>query len=124
MVARIGQWTLDMHDAPLMARFWAAALDYRTADDGDGSVHLWPPPDASAGAPSMWLQACAGPKRGKNRNHPDLVTDGDVDAEVERLLGLGARRVDVGQTGQEGFVVLADPEGIEFCVLRREPPDG
>ena len=72
----------------------------------------------------MWLQACDGPKRGKNRNHPDLVTDGDVDAEVERLLGLGARRVDVGQTGQEGFVVLADPEGNEFCVLRREPPDG
>jgi hypothetical protein len=122
MVARIGQWTLDVHDAPLMARFWAAALGYRTADDGDGRVHLWPA-EAGPGAPSVWLQACAEPKRGKNRIHPDLVMDGDVDAEVGRLLALGARRADVGQTGQEGFVVLADPEGNEFCVLRREPPD-
>ena len=38
-------------------------------------------------------------------------------AEVERLLSLGARRTDVGQTGREGFEVLVDPEGNEFCVL-------
>ena len=123
MVARIGQLTVDVGDAAAMARFWSAALGYRIADDGDGSVHLWPPAYAGPRAPSVWLQACAEPKLGKNRNHPDLVTRGDVDAEVERLLALGARRVDVGQTGQEGFVVLADPEGNEFCVLRREPPD-
>lgn len=43
----------------------------------------------------------------------------DVDAEVERLVGLGARRVDIGQTDANPFVVLADPEGNEFCVLRR-----
>jgi hypothetical protein len=44
---------------------------------------------------------------------------------VERLLGLGAQRVDVGQSGDEGFVVLADPEGNEFCLLRgRRRPDG
>ena len=61
-------------------------------------------------------------KRDKNRNHPDLrPMDGDVEREVQRLIGLGARPADVGQTGQEGFVVLADPEGNEFCVLRREP---
>jgi hypothetical protein len=47
------------------------------------------------------------------------VTDGDVEVEVDRLLGLGASRADVGQTGEEGFVVLRDPEGNEFCVLRR-----
>ena len=123
MVARIGQWTLDVGDVAAMARFWASALGYRIAEDGDGSVHLWPPDDAGPRAPSVWLQAGAGPKQGKNRNHPDLVTNDGVDAEVERLLALGARHVDVGQTGQEGFVVLADPEGNEFCVLRREPPD-
>ncbi len=61
-------------------------------------------------------------KQHKNRNHPDLVgDDADVDTEVQRLLALGATRADVGQTGQEGFVVLADPEGNEFCLLRTAP---
>ena len=61
-------------------------------------------------------------KYGKNRNHPDLrPVDGDVEAEVARLTALGARHVDVGQTESDPFVVLADPEGNEFCVLRRDP---
>ncbi len=62
-------------------------------------------------------QPSGGPKQGKNRTHLDLRTT-DVDAEVERVLALGATRADVGQTGDEGFVVLADPEGNEFCILR------
>jgi len=44
-----------------------------------------------------------------------------VDAEVDRLIELGARRADVGQTGSEDFTVLSDPEGNEFCVLHRDP---
>ena len=52
----------------------------------------------------------------KNRLHLDFRPD-DQDAEVARLLDLGARRVDVGQTGDEPWVVLADPEGNEFCIL-------
>ena len=52
----------------------------------------------------------------KNRLHLDFRPD-DQDAEVARLLALGARRVDVGQTGDEPWVVLADPEGNEFCIL-------
>ncbi|HVD29603.1 MAG TPA: VOC family protein, partial [Mycobacteriales bacterium] len=56
-------------------------------------------------------------KQGKNRNHLDLRAP-DQAAEIDRVLGLGATRVDVGQTGQEPFVVLADPEGNEFCILR------
>jgi hypothetical protein len=56
------------------------------------------------------------------RGHLDLVAaDGEVEAEVDRLIGLGARRADVGQTGNEDFVVLADPEGNEFCVLYGRP---
>ena len=55
----------------------------------------------------------------KNRLHLDLTTDSDDrDAELERLLALGARRVDIGQTGTESWTVLADPEGTEFCVVR------
>jgi hypothetical protein len=55
----------------------------------------------------------------KNRMHVDLTTTADDrDSEIERLLALGARRVDIGQTGQESWDVLADPEGNEFCVVR------
>jgi catechol 2,3-dioxygenase-like lactoylglutathione lyase family enzyme len=122
MVSRLDQWTLDVRDVASMARFWAAVLGYRVGDDGQ---HLWPPPEAGPHAPSVWLQPVDEPTPGKNRGHPDLVpADGDVDAEVARLLALGARHVDVGQSGDEGFVVLADPEGNEFCVLRRRRPDG
>jgi hypothetical protein len=117
MGVRIGQWTLDVCDVEAMARFWAAALNYRIDDDGQ---HLRPPSEAGPQAMSVWLQPVDAPTSGKNRGHPDLVpVDGDADAEVQRLLALGARHADVGQSGTEGFVVLADPEGNEFCVLRR-----
>ena len=55
----------------------------------------------------------------KNRVHLDLASSAeDRDQEIERLLALGARRVDIGQTGAESWTVLADPEGNEFCVIR------
>src|SRR6266571_1317553 len=55
----------------------------------------------------------------KNRMHLDLTSSAqDRDQEIERLLALGARRVDIGQTGAESWTVLADPEGNEFCVIR------
>ena len=120
MTSVLRQWTLDVQDVEKMAVFWSQALGYGIRPDADGpGIHLLPPPDLPDGL-TVWLQATGEPKRGKNRNHPDLVAaDGDVDAEVERLIRLGATRADVGQTGDEGFVVLADPEGNEFCLLRR-----
>ncbi len=121
MTSRISQWTLDVHDVQLMARFWSTALRYRIEEGDDGSAKLYPAPDAGPHALCVWLQAGAGPKYGKNRNHPDLTTTGDVNTEVERLIALGARRVDVGQRDDDPFVVLADPEGNEFCLLRRSP---
>lgn len=95
--------------------FWSQALGYRVEAGGDGNASLVPPEDAGPGALSVWLQRTSHAKRDKNRNHPDLRTDGDVDAEVERLVALGARHVDVGQSDTDPFVVLADPEGNEFC---------
>jgi len=121
VTSRIAQWTLDVQDTAVMARFWSAALGYRAEAGDDGNAMLYPPADAAPGALTVWLQASAGPKRGKNRDHPDLVSDGDVDAEVDRLVALGARRVDIGQSPVDPFVVLADPEGNEFCILRRPP---
>jgi hypothetical protein len=99
-----------------MAEFWSAALGYRVDRDEDGNVHLRPPDRGL----SVWLQPTDAAKTGKNRDHPDLVAaDGDVEAEVARLLALGATTADVGQKGDEGFTVLADPEGNEFCLLHR-----
>ena len=122
MVSRIAQWTLDVQDVEVMARFWSAALGYRVVPDAGGrSAHLHPPEDADPADPrdlTVWLQACAGPKTGKNRNHPDLACQGDAEAEADRLVALGAKRIDIGQPDDTGFVVLADPEGNEFCILR------
>jgi hypothetical protein len=116
MTSRFEQWTLDVHDVRRQAEFWSAALGYRIDYGDDGDAHLWPPD----GGLSVWLQPTGTAKTGKNRDHPDLIaTDGNVEAEVARLLELGATRADVGQTGNEGFTVLADPEGNEFCLLHR-----
>ena len=120
MTSRIGQWTLDVQDVATMAAFWSAALGYRTEAGSDGSAKLYPPDGAGPEALTVWLQASAGPKKGKNRNHPDLLAGPEGhEAEVDRLIALGARNADVGQGGDEGFTVLADPEGNEFCVLHR-----
>jgi len=116
MVSRFAQWTLDVRDVERSAQFWSAVLGYRIERGGDGDAHLWPPD----GGLSVWLQPTDAVKAGKNRDHPDLVVDGgDVAAEVDRLLALGATRADVGQQGNEGFTVLAGPEGDEFCLLHR-----
>jgi hypothetical protein len=67
--------------------------------------------------PGLLLFQARGAKITKNRMHLDLRPD-DQAAEIIRLEGLGARRVEIGQTGAEGWVVMADPEGNEFCVLK------
>ncbi|MFC0507936.1 VOC family protein [Micromonospora costi] len=119
MVTRVTQYTLDVTDVDRMVAFWSAALGYMAEQGGDGSAKLYPPPGEAG--PTVWLQGSGTEKRGKNRLHLDLVSDGDPAAEVRRLVDLGARHADVGQTGDEHFVVLADPEGNEFCVLDRPP---
>jgi hypothetical protein len=122
MTSRFAQWTLDVQDVRLMATFWSQALGYQVEFGEDGGAKLYPPPDGSGPMPPLWLQASAPSKAAKNRSHPDLrPVDGDVEAEVDRLLELGARHVDVGQKPDDPFVVLADPEGNEFCILRRDP---
>lgn len=124
MTSRFAQWTLDVIDSRKMAVFWSQALGYEIEHDGT-SPHLFPPSDAPPGSLTVWLQETGEPKSGKNRNHPDLhVPDGQVDEEVERLIALGATRIDIGQKGDEGFVVLADPEDNEFCLLYRRHRQG
>ncbi|TDC37956.1 VOC family protein [Micromonospora sp. 15K316] len=119
MVVRVAQYTVDVEDVGLMAAFWSAALGYTVEQGEDGSAKLFP--QRTAAGPTVWLQGSGTAKLGKNRLHLDVVGDGDADAEVRRLISLGAQRADVGQTGDEPFVVLTDPEGNEFCVLDHPP---
>jgi hypothetical protein len=115
--SRIAQCTLDVVDVERMAEFWSAVLGYRAERDEGDSIHLTP---RSGDGPTMWLQPTDEIKHSKLRCHMDLKADDPV-AEIERLLSLGARRTDVGQTGREGFEVLVDPEGNEFCILGAHP---
>lgn len=125
MTVRFAQWTIDVTDTDRAARFWSSALGYDAHLGDDGHGRLVPRGTPAGTEPTVWLQHVPQPTaegvRRKNRTHPDLVTldGGDVEAEVARLVSLGATRADVGQTGDEGFVVLRDPDGNEFCVLRR-----
>ena len=122
MAARIAQLTLDVSNVETQAEFWSATLGLTVDRGDDGACKLYPADDAPAEAVTIWLQPVSEPKRDKLRLHLDLRPEGgDVEGEVKRLLGLGATTADVGQTGDERFTVLADPEGNEFCVLHREP---
>jgi len=86
--------------------------------DDKPTVTLAPPEDPDRTSAFLNLRV-ANPKTVKNRVHLDLTCSAaDRDQEITRLLALGARRVDIGQTGTESWTVLADPEGNEFCVVR------
>ena len=129
MASRLTEISLDCHDADLLAEFWTAALDWVVLDREPGLVEIGPARsddrallDAVRSGPvppTMFLASVPEDKVVKNRMHLDLSPiDRSRDEEVERLLALGAGRAEVGQTGEESWVVLADPEGNEFCVLR------
>ena len=107
---------VDAHDLPELATFWAQALGWRILSEREREVVIGPEETAPVG---MCFMPSPDAKTVKNRLHVDLTTSADDrDAEIERLLALGARRVDIGQTGEESWTVLADPEGNEFCVIR------
>ena len=107
---------VDAHDLPRLARFWAQALRWSVLSERDREVVIGPDVEGPVG---ICFMPVTDRKTVKNRLHLDLTTTADDrHAEIERLVGLGARRVDVGQTGEESWTVLADPEGNEFCVVR------
>jgi hypothetical protein len=115
MPSRWHNVVVDSVDPGRLARWWAEVLDYRVIDDDDDDeVEIAP---TVGGHPSLLFIRVDDPKLGKNRLHIDLNPD-DRDGEVERLVNMGARHVDVGQGDDVTWVVLADPEGNEFCVLR------
>lgn len=120
MASRISELVLDCRDPELLARFWCEVLDFVVLDrDDDGSLEIGPRNGFGGAQPTIILSPTNEPRKSKSRLHIDVnATDRDQDAELKRLLELGARPADIGQTGEESWHVLADPEGNEFCLLR------
>ena len=103
---------IDAHDTHALATWWSTVLGWPAEDTEDGDVLLSAPPGAG---PNWLFIPVPDDKVVKNRIHFDFRPD-DQAAEGDRVLALGARHVDIGQ-GDETWVVLADPEGNEFCIL-------
>lgn len=120
--------TIDAHDPERLAKFWSEALDYEVEYDSKNDAANDAPEREIVLAPKtgsttkLLIAEGHDEKKSKNRLHFDLRPD-DQAAEVARVEALGARRIDIGQ-GEETWVVLADPEGNEFCILRARSPEG
>jgi catechol 2,3-dioxygenase-like lactoylglutathione lyase family enzyme len=108
MPVRLHHIVVDAHDLPGLARFWTQALGWKVLSERENEIVIGTDVNAPVG---MCFMPVSDPKTVKNRVHLDLTSS-------DRLLALGARRVDIGQTGAESWTVLADPEGNEFCVVR------
>jgi len=116
---------IDCADPASLARFWAEALGWRITYEEPEEYVIEPSegsPEARLGSfPDILFLKVPEAKSVKNRLHIDLRPD-DRDAEVARLEALGAKQIDIGQ-GDVTWVVMADPEGNEFCVLRALTPE-
>ena len=109
--------TFVSHNRLLLAEFWSAVLDYET--------EKWPVIDGATskprdgGVPHIAFIKAPEAKTAKNRLHLDIQpVDGAMESEVERLVELGATRIDVFNEPSETWTVMNDPEGNEFCVLK------
>ena len=121
MACRITELVLDARDPDALSRWWCQVLDWVVLDsDDDGaSIEIGPREGFGGPVPTLVLNASSEPRRGKLPLHLDVnATDRSQADELERLLELGARPVDVGQGSDVSWHVLADPEGNEFCLLR------
>lgn len=106
------QTTIAAADPVSLGRWWGEALGWVVVNDDPEAFEIQSEPDRT---PGLLFVRVGESKATKNRLHLDFRPD-DQAREVERLVGLGAARVDIGQ-GEQSWVVLADPEGNEFCVL-------
>ncbi|MGV0153160.1 VOC family protein [Rhodococcus sp. GB-02] len=122
MACRISELVLGCREPEVLGRFWCEVLDFVVLDRmDDGSLEIGPREGFGGPQPTIILSRRDEPEKGKPRLHIDVnTTDRDQEAELERLLGLGARPADIGQTGQEQWHVLADPEGNECCLLKAQ----
>jgi hypothetical protein len=118
MGARFTELVIDCRDPERVAQFWGAVLGYDITDRGpEGEIEI---SGGAPGAPTLVFVRVPEGKTLKNRIHIDVnPTETDQSNELRRLIRLGARRVDVGQGTDVSWIVLADVEDNEFCLLRR-----
>ncbi len=116
MTSQLFALCFDANEPLRLARFWAGVLDWEMADDPRDSIALLPSDDTGF---RMRFLSTQEQKAGQNQMHFDLTSTSldDQQQTVARSLGLGGQHLDVGQRPEEGHVVLADPEGNEFCVI-------
>jgi Glyoxalase-like domain len=119
MTAHLANVTMDCHDALVVGRFWSAVLGRPLAaepePDADFAMIGGPDHETPGGTVNWLFARVPESKTAKNRMHVDLVAD-DREAEVDRLIGLGANRLADRSEYGHVWTVLADPEGNEFCV--------
>jgi len=120
MGLRFDTLAIDAHDPEAQGRWWAELLGW-DVDVEDADEVAVTPREGQSGTDLLFLRVPEG-KAVKNRLHLDLRPD-DQAAEVARAEAMGARRVEIGQSAdpEATWVVLADPEGNEFCILRARP---
>jgi hypothetical protein len=119
MACRFTELVIDCHDYAKLGLFWSQVLGYDIVEQSDGPKNFYVELQGPGGAgPTILVLRTPDQKICKNRLHIDVnATDRSQEEEVERILALGATRADIGQ-GEQSWVVLADPEGNEFCVLQ------
>lgn len=124
MNLRIQCLCIDTADPAALAAFWQSALGWRRTFERDDEIVLEPPEGSPEDGivPDLLFLRVPGKKAGKNRLHLDLRPQ-DQAAEVARLQELGAVLADVGQDSEASWVVMADPDGNEFDVLRPLTPE-
>ena len=119
---RLQAITVDAHDPRALAQFWAEVLGWKIGE-GVNELEVWIERELgdpkNTGFPDILFLKNSDVKNVKNRLHLDLRPD-DQDTEVRRLEKLGATQIEIGQSADPdtSWVVMADPEGNEFCVLR------
>jgi predicted enzyme related to lactoylglutathione lyase len=117
MPTRLSHVVVDAVDPPSIARFWSRLLDWPIVLEDPDEVYL------EKDGPGVTFVPVSEPKVTKNRVHFDLASSSEADqaTTVARAVALGARRIDIGQGADARFVVMADPDGNEFCVLEPRP---
>jgi glyoxalase superfamily protein len=126
MSCRLSELIIDCTEPVALSRFWCDVLGYveLSREEPENGIEIGPASGFGGAAPTLVFNRNTTRTAGKLPIHFDVNSvDRDQAAELKRLLALGARPADIGQTGEESWHVLQDPEGNEFCLLRRQLPE-
>jgi hypothetical protein len=126
MSCRLSELVIDCQDPVALSTFWREVLGYveLSREEPDDGIEIGPAAGFGGPAATLVFSRSSEPKTGKLRMHIDVnPVDRTQAEELDRLLALGARTASIGQTGDEPWHSLQDPEGNEFCLLRRQLPE-